>query len=388
LQDDSSAEIGAHAARWDGIDVLRGLSIIFVVMHHTNLHMAFNHVSFASMLPKPLARILFWNGANGVTVFFAISGFLITTNALRRWGSLQRLQLASFYRMRVARIAPLLLALLVVLSCLHLAHAAEFTISPSKTSLPRALLAAMTFHINWLESAHGYLPANWDVLWSLSVEEMFYLFFPLLCLCSRGPRTLIAMLATFVVLGPFARTVFTKNELWADYGYLSCMDAIALGCLAAMAAPHLPSSKTMRRWLAVAGSALMLLVTAGMRTWNLRRICPPLYGWQMDNTALALGTSLLLIALSQRNTQGQWPSAAIRWFGRNSYEVYLTHMFVVTWGIQLFVAKGLSVVWAPAAYLTMLGMAGGLGAVVARCYSEPMNRRLRERWKLIQRESY
>ena len=79
-----------------GIDVLRGLSVIFVVLHHTNLHMGFNHVSFASMLPKPLARILFWNGANGVIVFFAISGFLITSNALRRWGVLQRVRLADF----------------------------------------------------------------------------------------------------------------------------------------------------------------------------------------------------------------------------------------------------------------------------------------------------
>ena len=376
--EEQSAE---RRGRNGGIDVLRGLSIIFVVLHHTNLHMGFNHVSFAKMLPKPLARILFWNGANGVIVFFAISGFLITSNALRRWGVLERLRLADFYRMRLARIAPLLLALLVVLSVLHVAHAREFTISPAQTTLPRALLAAVTFHVNWLESARGYLPANWDVLWSLSVEEMFYLFFPLLCIVTRKPKVLAMTLIGFVVAGPFARVLYGES-LWAEYGYFSCMDAIALGCLAAMVAPHIPHRDAVLRWMAITGAALMLLVTVGMRTWNLRQLCPPLYNWQMDNTALALGTSLMLIALSRRNRPGRWISSPLRWFGRNSYEVYLTHMFVVTWGIQLFVARGLSVGWAPLAYLAMLWLAGGLGAVVARWYSEPLNRRLRRGWQL------
>jgi peptidoglycan/LPS O-acetylase OafA/YrhL len=287
-------------------------------------------------------------------------------------------RLADFYRMRFARIAPLLLTLLATLSCLHLLHVRGFTISPSQASLPRALLAAVTFHINWLESARGYLPANWDVLWSLSVEEMFYLFFPLLCAVIRKPKVLAAVLLAFVVVAPFARVAWYGESLWADYGYLSCMDAIALGCLAAMAEPHLPVQNAMLRWMAGAGTAMMLLVTVGMRTWNLR----PLYHSGLDNSILAMGTSLLLIALSRRNRTGHWFSAPLRWFGRNSYEVYLTHMFVVIWGVQLFVAKGFSVGSAPFAYLAMLALAGGLGGALAFWYSEPMNQRLRRSWQL------
>jgi peptidoglycan/LPS O-acetylase OafA/YrhL len=97
----------------------------------------------------------------------------------------------------------------------------------------------------------------------------------------------------------------------------------------------------------------------------------------LDVTVLALGTCLLLMALVRRPRPGHWPTAPLRWFGRNSYEVYLTHMFVVTWGIELFVARGLNVRWAPLAYLAMLTLAGLLGAAVARWYSEPLNRRLR-----------
>ncbi len=130
----------------------------------------------AKALPRQVAATLFWNGANGVIVFFAISGFLITTMAIRRWGALSQVRIADFYRLRFARIVPLLVALLAVLSVLHLARVPWFVINPGRSTLPRALLAAATFHINWLESQRGYLPPNWDVLWSLSVEEVFYLF--------------------------------------------------------------------------------------------------------------------------------------------------------------------------------------------------------------------
>ena len=157
-----------------------------VVLHHINLRFLINEVSFKPHFPTNWARILFWNGANGVTVFFAISGFLITTTVIRRWGSLAPCMLWIFTSCALHELGPLLLALLAVLSVLHLSHVQGFEIPPERASLGRALLAAMTFHINWLEAARGYLPANWDVLWSLSVEEVFYLFFPLICWLTRG----------------------------------------------------------------------------------------------------------------------------------------------------------------------------------------------------------
>jgi peptidoglycan/LPS O-acetylase OafA/YrhL len=72
------------------------------------------------------AHLLLRNGDNGVTVFFAVSGFLITLTSLRRLGSLGQMRPAKFYRIRFARIPPLLLLLLAVLSLLHLGNVQGF----------------------------------------------------------------------------------------------------------------------------------------------------------------------------------------------------------------------------------------------------------------------
>ena len=360
------------SGRFDGIDVLRGVSIIAVVVHHINIHMGASESVLAKALPRQLAATLFWNGANGVTVFFAISGFLITTMAIRRWGALSQVRIADFYRLRFARIVPLLVALLVVLSVLDLSHVPDFIIR-AHTSLPRALLAATTFHINWLESQRGYLPPNWDVLWSLSVEEVFYLVFPLICWLTRGRAPLIALLLAFVAIGPFARTVLTRNELWADYGYLSCMDAIALGCLAAMIAASVRFRPATLRALQIIGAALVLLIMTARPLVRAMHI----YQLGLDVSCLALGTCLLQIAIAQHNRAGWLATAPIRWFGRTSYEIYLTHAFVFLWGIQIFTAAEVRVIWTPVFYVGLSVLSGLLGAVVARFYSEPLNRRLR-----------
>jgi peptidoglycan/LPS O-acetylase OafA/YrhL len=92
--------------------------------------------------------------------------------------------------MRSARTVPCLAGLLLLLSILDRLSVPRFTINMQHTSLGRALLVALTFHVNWLEARTGYLPSAWDVLWSLSVEEVFYVFFPLLCALLRKPALL------------------------------------------------------------------------------------------------------------------------------------------------------------------------------------------------------
>jgi peptidoglycan/LPS O-acetylase OafA/YrhL len=219
----------ANWKRLDGIDLLRGLAIFFVLMNHINIRLLGAKVLYTRFLPAQLVHILVWNAQLGVQMFFVVSGFLITSITIRRWDS------------RFARTAPLLFLLLAVLCGLHFAHVPNYVVTAKTGGIGRALLAALTFHVNELEIHRGYLPGNWDILWSLSVEEMFYLFFPLVCLFFAGDRlfgrgkAFMALLVAFVVLGPLGRTVFSHgSEIAQEYSYLGGMEGIALGCLTAL----------------------------------------------------------------------------------------------------------------------------------------------------------
>ena len=377
------------ATRIDGIDLLRGLAIFLVLMNHVNMQLLFAHVPYTRGLPRQLVYSLVWSGQQGVQIFFAVSGFLITSTSLRRWGSLSRIRLREFYLLRFARIAPLLILLLAILSALHFAGARHFVVSAKTGGLGQALLAACTFHVDLLEARRGYLPGNWDILWSLSVEEMFYLFFPLFCRVLRGGRPLVAGLCLFVLLGPFGRTVLAgHNEVWREYSYLGSMDAIALGCLTALVSFQAGTSRAgtsqaairmSRRALRLIGGAggLLLLFALG---FSIRA-----YRWGLDRdglymTLVALGACLLILAAAQTRWQCPRFLAPLRLLGERSYEVYLSHMFVVLALFGLFAGTSRPLRLVPVLFAAVIVCAGLLGELVARFYSEPMNRLLRRHW--------
>jgi peptidoglycan/LPS O-acetylase OafA/YrhL len=393
--------------------------------------MSFAGHRLQTLFPRPLYHLLFTNGDNGVTLFFAISGFLITLTSIRRFGSLAAMRPAIFYRIRFARIAPLLLLLLAVLSILHLVDVDGFRISSKVATLPQALFAALTFHINWLEAhARAYLPANWDVLWSLSVEEMFYLFFPLLCLLlfklRRGQAIFIAVLLAFAAIGPYARAVLARgNPIWQDSSYLGGMDAIALGCLCAILTnralrrvshdqtrvPHDQRADVSRSFIVGTLSSQELLafqlLGAALLLWIALW---PRWHWMnfigrnaLDGTILPIGTCLILYSTVVRGKLGSRWTAPLRWAGRRSYELYLTHSFFVITAANLYhrrhpvpaaaahaappgspaaVTLGTASLFQPrlacilwtAAILILSAL---LAALLHRYFTEPMNRRLR-----------
>jgi peptidoglycan/LPS O-acetylase OafA/YrhL len=356
-----------EARRLDGVDLLRTLAILFVLMNHVNVRLSIAKVPFKQGLPQNLVHALFYNGQNGVRIFFAISGFLITSMSLRRWGALSAIDLHRFYRLRFARIAPLLLALLAVLSLLHAAQISDYIVSAKRGGFFPALFAALTFHVNLQEATHGYLPGNWDILWSLSVEEVFYIGFPLACLILRRKALVILLLTTFVVLGPFARTVLAHgNGLWADYSYLSGMDAIALGCLTAISLEGRLLSRRALWVSAIAGIALITLILC----FSIRALDRA----GLDMTVLALGTCLLIIPAAQSN----WRAPSILVIpGRRSYEIYMTHMFVVFACLHLFLMAGKPMWGVPLYFVAVILFATLLGNLIARYFSDPMNQRLR-----------
>jgi peptidoglycan/LPS O-acetylase OafA/YrhL len=356
--------------RLAGIDLLRGLAIFLVLMNHVNMRLRIAKIPYTAGLPDQLVSSLVWNGQRGVQIFFVISGFLITSVTLRRWVPLSQIRVRDFYRLRFARIAPLLVALLLVLSTLDLAHVRNFVVRPATGGLGRAVLAALTFHVNVLEADRGYLPANWDILWSLSVEEVFYLLFPLACWILGRSKGLVAVLLLLVALGPFSRTVLSEgNGVWREYSYLGGMDAIALGCLTALLISNVSLSRGMLRFLGGVGA----VIVACSLCFTLRISS----AWGLDMTLLAVGTCLVIAAAAQtRWTNPSWLDPLAK-LGQRSYEVYLMHMFVVFVLFDFFVSHGKPLGAVLLLFLATILIAGVLGEVVGRFYSEPLNERLR-----------
>ncbi|BDU77310.1 acyltransferase family protein [Mesoterricola sediminis] len=351
-----------------GIDLLRGLSIVLVVLHHVGMRVPFKGSALGAVLPAWFLSALAWSGYEAVFVFFVVSGYLIATNALDRWGSLAAVDLRAFYARRASRILPCLLALVAVLAALHAAGAADYVIRRPGQSLGRAVLAALGLHLNWYEGVTGYLPGNWDVLWSLSIEEVFYLAFPIAALLTRRKGVLAAILAVLALSLPWSRAALQGTPIWQEKAYLPGMAGIAMGVLAALAQAR-PGPDARRLLAALGGAGLFAAIFLQTWLWPVLR--------NGDLLLLTGSAALLVIALHAR---GPAPLPFTGWLqamGRLSYEIYLTHMFIV-WPI-VRLAKARPGPWAFLWHVPALLAAWGLGWLVAKALSQPAERALRTR---------
>ena len=361
--------------RLAGVDVLRGISVLLVLLHHIHLRFWLNDYNVNHVLPGALNQVLFWSGYYAVVVFFVISGFLITNLSIRRWGQLGQIQAGRFYWMRAARILPCLLLLLLVSSALHVATIRGFVIDPAHASLRQALWAALTFRINFLEGHHGYLPGNWDILWSLSVEETFYLGFPLVCLLLRRESILIVPAACLLVIGPISRTLLAAQDPWWQYSYFSCMDAIAFGCMTALICARVHLSKAVLRTALTAGAVLAAGVIAACNEDS--HVGLARYGLNVTLLEVAMAMMLLALGNGIGNRALSVGTGWLRRIGRSSYEIYLVHMIVVLTLMnvinQISPARWTVPLW----YAVILIGGVAAGHLLAHGYSEPLNQRLR-----------
>lgn len=360
------------------IDVLRGICILLVLLHHFNipykLHDTFLGVQvFGESLSTLLAR----NGNYGVTMFFVISGFLITRHTMQRSGSLAQIRLKDFYIRRTARIVPCLLllaAMVTALGALGLKPFINQAPNGMEVSYGLTLAAAFTFWMNILIIEYGWVNYALGVLWSLSVEEVFYLAFPVLCLALGRGKGFIIFLLLVIGYAPYFRAMHFGEESGAYlYHYFSSFDGIAIGCLTALAAHKFQGAMPYPKLTAAAVSALMaaLYLYAPIKevsTWGI--------------SVFALLAAVLIFCFAQDSkAEASAPFAkALAWIGQRSYEMYLFHLIV----LGLMKAAYFPKETLPAEKLMLLPLyfiaVFILSWAVEKYYSAPLNLKIRRKW--------
>ena len=257
--------------------------------------------------------------------------------------------------------------------------------NPAKATLGESLFAALTFHMNWLEGTRGWGPPAWGVLWSLSVEEVFYIAFPLVCLLLRSEKIIPWALLILIVAGPINRVVYADDQPWGAYAYLSCMDGMAFGCLAALASARLTLSGRVLRVSLVGGALMAMAIVVFCDEDNYH---VGLGGYGLNVTLLEFGVALMLIPMSKGigNRIMSFGTSWLRALGRWSYEIYLFHMLPLIGLIIWFKQSERSGYAIVATYAAMLLVSIVLGFLVFRFFSEPLNRKLKrpkERGRVI-----
>jgi len=196
---------------------LRALSVMMVIFYH--LQFSNDHIVFSPWLQP------FFNGQLGVNIFFVISGFLITTLLLKENNRTGYISLKGFYFRRVLRIFPAYYFLLFVYYVLQIAGVAYLT----QTDWIVAIFYLKQFFNEGGISGH---------LWSLSVEEFFYFFYPIALISFysfQNKKFSWALLLLALIVFPFLRVLIgTKIPMLSGYNILMRGDSLVLGCLLAL----------------------------------------------------------------------------------------------------------------------------------------------------------
>ena len=305
------------------LDGIRGIAIILVMLYHTR----------DPILP---------GGHIGVNIFFVLSGFLITSILVDEWARHQRIDFRRFYLRRILRLFPGLIAL--VIAVVMIKYAADIVgiyYWEGERSIWWSAAAAVFYFANWVKAFNLYELGALTHTWSLSIEEQFYVIWPLslLAMLRAGWRhiTMIQVLAGAAIFSALLRlALFHRDGFERAYDGLDTRaDGLLIGCMLSLAmsaglTPRTRLGRSAVSGFAAAGALLLAYVSL---------FAEEDAGWLFYQGGLFL-TAIATIAVMYRfllMPTGIWnavlSSRFLGAFGLISYGLYLWHM-PVYWAVN------------------------------------------------------
>ncbi|MDF2117515.1 acyltransferase [Roseiarcaceae bacterium H3SJ34-1] len=350
------ADLSPGYDRVPSVDGLRAFCILLVLFSH-----------FASELPgKPE----FLAGLLGVQIFFVISGFLITRLLLAEIGQTGRIAIRSFYFRRFVRLMPPLCAMLCVTVALLWLYRINDFMFP---------VCGLFYVANYCLT--GGVPSHaLDSLWSLAVEEHFYILFPLLLVTSirYGFRAvyLCLLLVFCTALGARIAHALADHPIAYMYWHTECvMDIIIAGCALSVMSSHAAGRTALRRL----SSTPVFALAAVLYAFGLLAGASKLHLAFMQS-ALSVWLAVLLINVlcnpDLARIRRLLNHPAMVWIGRISYSTYLWQCVVLL--LERRYDAIVNVYWIVAAVaLSLL-----LGAASYYCIEKPAAAR-RKAWSQL-----
>jgi peptidoglycan/LPS O-acetylase OafA/YrhL len=299
------------------LDGLRALSIAIVFV---------SHAGFASV-----------PGGLGVSIFFVISGYLITTLLCVEWDRSGAISLRGFYLRRAFRILPLFYAVLALgIVAVGVGLVGDGIDAPALTS-------QLLHYFNFFAIAHdGYrIVPGTGVYWSLAIEEHFYVVFPFVFLLmgragwSRRRQAIALLAACAVVLAWRLVLVhgFAVSENRTYLGSDTRVDGLLFGCAAALVANPAfyasggPGERRRAPWTSAglaAAAVITILATLAVRDAAFRET----FRYTLQSIAIVVGMRYAIVATGSPVFR-LFNAGPVAWFGRLSYGFYLVHQIVI-----------------------------------------------------------